>query len=150
MTDLNPVFERRALFVIDVQKYLIAGPDAVPGALEVRQAIGDILESVRQRNDSDESSRKTKIVFVQHDDKDSNDPLHKGKHTWELEFSPREDDNAELLVSKDVRESYLYPKTVPVFLPSPSKLIETRQVTCSRVMFSSLKNSAFKVSLRSQ
>ncbi|CAG8597116.1 6431_t:CDS:10, partial [Scutellospora calospora] len=63
------------LFVIDVQKYLIEGPDAVPDALE-------------------------------HDDKDPQDPLHKGKPTWELEFNPRKDDDAEMLVSKDVRNVF--------------------------------------------
>jgi hypothetical protein len=86
MADSIPVFDRRAVFVIDVQKYLIAGPDAVPDALEVRQAIGDVLESIRQHNNlallnNLDPSRKTKIVFVQHDDKDPNDPLHKGKPT---------------------------------------------------------------------
>ena len=104
MTDSNPVFARRAVFVIDVQKYLIAGPDAVPDAFEVRRAINDIIESIRQCNDNNGSSRRTKIVFVQHDDKDPNDPLHKGKATWELEFNPRKDDDAELHVSKDVRK----------------------------------------------
>ena len=102
MTDPNPLFERRAVLVIDVQKYLIEGPNAVPDASEVRQAISDIIGSIRQHND--EFSRKTMIVFVQHDDKDPNDPLHKGKATWELEFNPRKDDDAELLVSKDVRK----------------------------------------------
>lgn len=102
MTDLNPLFARWAVFVIDVQKHLIEGPDAVPDALEVRKAISDIIGSIRQHNDS--SSRKTKIVFVQHDDKDPQDPLHKGKTTWELEFNPRKDDDAEMVVSKDVRK----------------------------------------------
>jgi hypothetical protein len=120
MTDSTPVFDRRTVFVIDVQKYLIAGPDAVPDALEVRQAIGDVLESTRQHNNlallnNLDSSRKTKIVFVQHDDKDPNDPLHKGKPTWELEFNPREDDDAESLVSKDVRK-YILPDTILSFL----------------------------------
>jgi hypothetical protein len=125
MTDLSPVFKRRAVFVIDVQKHLIAGPDAVPDALEVRQAISDILESVRQRNDIDESSRKTKIVFVQHDDKDPNDPLQKGKPTWELEFNPRKEDDAEVLVSKDVRKSIDNLTKGSVVRSSPSKLIKT-------------------------
>jgi hypothetical protein len=126
MTDPNPVFERRAVFVIDVQKYLIAGPDAVPDASEVRQAISDILKSTRQRNDSDVSSPKTKIVFVQHDDKDPNDPLHKGMPTWELEFSPRKGDSAEVLVSKDVRKSISSPTKGNVVRHFPSKLIKTR------------------------
>jgi nicotinamidase-related amidase len=109
MTDSIPVFDRRAVFVIDVQKYLISGPDAVSDAPEVRQAIGDILESIRRHNDlaqlnNLDSFRRTKIVFVQHDDKDLHDPLHKGKSTWQLEFNPRENDDAESLVSKDVRE----------------------------------------------
>jgi hypothetical protein len=119
MTEPGLIFERRAVFVIDVQKHLITGPDAVPDALEVRQVISDILKSVRERNGmarlNDTSSRKTKIVFVQHDDKDPNDPLHKGKSTWELEFNPREDDDAESLVSKDVR-MYILPNTMLSFL----------------------------------
>jgi len=110
MTDSNPRFGRLAFFVIDVQKHLVSGPDAVPDALEIRQAINDTLESVRQHNDRvelepHESARKTRIIFVQHDDKDPDDPLYKGKPTWELEFDPRKDDNAEALVSKDVGES---------------------------------------------
>ena len=120
MIDSIPVFDRRAVFVIDVQKYLIAGPDAVSDALEVSQAIGDVLESIRQHNNlallnNFDSSRRTKIFFVQHYDKDPNDPLHKGKSTWELEFNPREDDDAESLVSKDVRK-YILPDTILSFL----------------------------------
>lgn len=114
MTDPTPIFKSQAFFVIDVQQGLIAGPEAVPDALEIRQAISDILESIRQHNDNvaqlkNKSSRKKiRIVFVQHNDKDPNDPLHKGKPTWELTFSPRKDDEAELLVSKDVGGSSSY------------------------------------------
>lgn len=153
MTDAAPLFDRRVLFVIDVQKYLIAGPDAVPDAPNIRQAISDILKSTRQQNDlaqlkSNESSRRTKIVFVQHDDKDPHDPLHKGKPTWELEFVPRKDDDAEVLVSKNVRE-YLPAKRRYGVLPSLSKLIKVTQATCSKAMSNSPKRSASKVSLRS-
>jgi len=131
MTDSSPIFDRRAVFVIDVQKHLIAGPDAVPDALEVRQAIGDMLESIRHHNDlaqlnNNDSSRRTKIVFVQHDDKDPHDPLYKGKPTWELEFNPRIDDDAEVLVSKDVRE-FILTSNYDGILSSPSILIENRQ-----------------------
>lgn len=129
MADLKPLFESRALFVIDVQRGLIQGPDTVPDALEVQQAISDILKSVREHNDlaqrNDESSRKVKIVFVQHNDKDPDDPLHKGKSTWELMFKPRKDDDAELLVSKDVGKSNVteYDDVSSSF----SMLIKTRQ-----------------------
>jgi len=99
--------------VIDVQKGLIEGPNAIPDAVEVRKAISDILNSIRQHND--ESSRKLKIVFVQHDDINPHDPLHKGKPTWELEFNPRKGDDAEILVSKDVRE-LLPPRNNAIFL----------------------------------
>lgn len=117
MTGPDSAFARRAVFVIDVQRYLIAGPDAVPDAVEVRHAINEKLESIRQHNDSTEASSKTKIVFVQHDDKDPSDPLHKGKPTWELEFKPRKDDDAEVLVSKDVRKFIDHPnQTVLSFL----------------------------------
>jgi nicotinamidase-related amidase len=130
MTDSIPNFGRLAVFVIDVQKYLISGPDAVPDALEIRQAISNTLESVRQHNDlvelePHESARKTRIIFVQHDDKDPHDPLHKGKPTWELEFSPRKDDDTEVFVSKDVRTSPLAKHNGVHY--SLSKLIKTRQ-----------------------
>ncbi|KAI7189207.1 hypothetical protein KC343_g11601 [Hortaea werneckii] len=102
----NPVFQSRALFVIDVQQGLIAGPESVPDAVEVRQAIHDVLESVRHHNDiaqlNSKLSKRVKIVFVQHNDRDPEDPMYKGKSTWELIFSPREDDDAECLVFKDV------------------------------------------------
>lgn len=106
----NPVFQSQALFVIDVQQGLIAGPEAVPDALEVRQAIHDVLESVRHHNDTaqlnNKSCKRVKIVFVQHNDKDPEDPIYKGKPTWELMFSPRENDDAERLVFKDVGTSF--------------------------------------------
>lgn len=128
MADQTSLFECRALFVIDVQKGLIEGPDAVPDALEVRQAISDILKSIREHNDlaqlNNESSQRMRIIFVQHNDQDPDDPLHKGKPTWELMFNPREDDDAELLVSKDVGESIT--KDDDGVLYSPLKLIEIR------------------------
>jgi hypothetical protein len=148
MTDSSPIFDRRAVFVIDVQKYLIAGPDAVPDALQVRQAIGGILESIRRHNDNN-ASMKTKIAFVQHDDKDPHDPLHNGKPTWELEFNPRVNDDTEVLVSKDVRE-YLPTKRRCGTLPSLSKLIKITQATCSKATLGLLKTSTSKVSLRFQ
>ncbi|KAI6855298.1 hypothetical protein KC343_g1159 [Hortaea werneckii] len=102
----NPVFQSQALFVIDVQQGLITGPEAVPDAIQVRQAIHDVLESVRHHNDTvqrnNKSSKRIRIFFVQHNDKDPDDPMYKGKPTWELMFSPRKDDDAEILVFKDV------------------------------------------------
>ena len=128
MSGPNPVFESQAVFVIDVQQGLIAGPDAVPDALEVRQAVHNIIERIRQHNDTaqlnNESSGRIKIVFVQHNDKDPHDPLYKGKSTWELMFSPRKDDDAELLVFKDVGASYPY--QVDGIICAMSKLIQTR------------------------
>ncbi|KAI7278789.1 hypothetical protein KC345_g5755 [Hortaea werneckii] len=101
----NTIFRSQALFVIDVQQSLIAGPEAVPDAVEVRQAIHNVLKSVRHHNDTaqlnNESSKRVKIVFVQHNDKDPEDPMYKGKPTWEPMFSPRKDDDAECLVFKD-------------------------------------------------
>ncbi|KAI7345691.1 hypothetical protein KC320_g8238 [Hortaea werneckii] len=102
----NPVFQSQALFVIDVQQGLITGPEAVPDAIQVRQAIHDVLESVRHHNDTvqrnNKSSKRIRIFFAQHNDKDPDDPMYKGKPTWELMFSPRKDDDAEILVFKDV------------------------------------------------
>ncbi|KAI6790780.1 hypothetical protein KC360_g7403 [Hortaea werneckii] len=86
----NTVSQSRALFVIDVQQGLIAGSDAVPDAVELKN----------------QSSRKIRVVFVQHNDKDPDDPIYKGKPTWELMFSPRKDDDCELLVSKDVGDVF--------------------------------------------
>ncbi|GAB1733775.1 hypothetical protein NU195Hw_Modified_536t1 [Hortaea werneckii] len=79
------IFQSQALFVIDVQQGLIAGPKAVPDAVEVRQAIHNVLESVRHHNDTaqlkNESSKRVRIVFVQHNDKDPEDPMYKGRPT---------------------------------------------------------------------
>ncbi|KAI7475406.1 hypothetical protein KC351_g10097 [Hortaea werneckii] len=112
MSGPDPVFKSRAPFVIDVQQDLIAGPEAVPDAVEVHQAIHDVLEPVRHHNDTaqlnNKLSKRVKIVFAQHNDKDPEDPMYKGKSTWELTFSPREDDDAERLVFKDVDASRSY------------------------------------------
>ncbi|KAI6802937.1 hypothetical protein KC332_g9566 [Hortaea werneckii] len=123
MSGPDPVFKSRAPFVIDVQQGLIAGPEAVPDAVEVHQAIHDVLESVRHHNDTaqlnNKLSKRVKIVFAKHNDKDPEDPMYKGKSTWELTFSPREDDDAERLVFKDVGTS---------FFPSPKvKLVSSQR-----------------------
>lgn len=120
MTIPNFTFNSRAIFVIDVQQALTSGPDAVPDALDVLQAINHVLRKVRQQNDEAQSSagpkRKTQIVFVQHNDNDPQDPLWKGKATWELTFPPREDDDAEVLVSKDVRKYTCDGFSTPIYL----------------------------------
>lgn len=100
----------KALFVIDVQEGIAVGPTAVPDATEVNNAITSILNQVRQSNDlaikySSSARQLTKIIFVQHDDQDPNDPLSRGKDTWRLVFQPHLSSPLETLVSKDVGKS---------------------------------------------
>jgi nicotinamidase-related amidase len=99
---------RQALIVVDVQDGISNSIDGVPDADKIVPAIDSILRLTRLYNDlgirGPESKDKVEIVFVQHDDKDPEDPLHRGKPTWELIFQPREKAKNERLVSKDVGE----------------------------------------------
>ncbi|THY72586.1 hypothetical protein D6C94_06597 [Aureobasidium pullulans] len=98
---------RTALFVVDVQEGIANATDGVPDAEQIKQAISSVINLARQHNDTltgdEKSSEKLKIIFVQHDDKDPKDPLHRGKPTWNLVFQPRPGFDTEMLVSKNVR-----------------------------------------------
>jgi len=97
-----------ALFIIDVQNHLAIGPTGVPDAEKIRHAISIVLELTRQHNGNmmgqGTSDERVKIVFVQHNDSDLDDPLYKGKESWGLVFRPQAGDDAEILVQKDEGE----------------------------------------------
>ncbi|KAI5247559.1 hypothetical protein E4T43_02057 [Aureobasidium subglaciale] len=99
------MFFERALVIVDVQDGIANPIDGVPDAEQINNAIGSILHRVRQHNDQAHqtaSAKPIKILFIQHDDKDPNDPLWRGKPTWELVFPPRKGITTEVLVSKNV------------------------------------------------
>lgn len=94
---------RTALVVVDVQEGIANLNNGVPDADKITQAIGSILRLARQHNeDNIESGEKIEILFIQHDDKDPEDPLYRGKPTWKLVFPPRQGVETERLVSKNV------------------------------------------------
>ncbi|TIA11557.1 hypothetical protein D6C80_07418 [Aureobasidium pullulans] len=101
---------RTALFVIDVQEGIANANDGVPDAERIKQAISSVIDLARQHNDTltgdEKGSEKLKIIFFQHDDKDPKDPLHRGKPTWNLVFQPRPGFDTEMLVSKNVRDTF--------------------------------------------
>lgn len=98
--------DRTALIVVDVQDGIANATDGVPDAEQIKQAIGHIPNLARQHNQDikhdQDKHRKIDILFVQHDDKDPDDPLHRGKPTWNLVFRPQKGVATERLVSKDV------------------------------------------------
>lgn len=98
--------DKTALVVVDVQDGIANATDGVPDAEHIKQAIGSVLDLARQYNqdctlDQDEK-RRLEILFVQHDDKDPDDPLHRGKATWNLVFPPQQNVATERLVSKNI------------------------------------------------
>lgn len=97
---------RTALIVVDVQDGIANATDGVPDAEQIKQAISHILHLARQHNQNikhyQEQHRSIAILFVQHDDKDPADPLHRGKPTWNLVFQPQKGVATERLVSKDI------------------------------------------------
>jgi nicotinamidase-related amidase len=97
---------RLALIVVDVQDGIANSIDGVLDADKIVPAIDSILRLTRQHNDSEirepGSKGEVEILFIQHDDKDPQDPLYRGKPTWELIFQPRENAKNERFVSKDV------------------------------------------------
>jgi nicotinamidase-related amidase len=95
---------RRALFVIDIQKELIADPDTrIPNPKRVINAAEEILKVSRSILDSYESSNSPSpwlIVFVQHEEFPPEGTMLRGSEPWELFFSPRANRQDEILVSK--------------------------------------------------
>jgi nicotinamidase-related amidase len=79
------MLSRTALIVVDVQYCIANLTDGVPDADEVTQAISSVLRDARLHNEIQiahhESKRMVEIVFVQHDDKNPEDPLFRGKTT---------------------------------------------------------------------
>ena len=97
---------KTALVVVDVQDGIANSTYGVPDASEITHAIGSIVRLARLHNETQSGSQGSKdsveILFIQHDDKDPEDPLYRGKATWELLFPPRQGIETERLVSKDV------------------------------------------------
>ena len=99
---------RTALFVIDVQVDLAQKADSeVPDAEAIREALSNLIKGVRDYNDTEKTNaaQKVQLVFVQHNDLDPEDPLAKGKPTWELVFKPNEHEG-DWYISKDVRDTF--------------------------------------------
>lgn len=96
---------RTALIVVDVQDGIADATDGVPDAEQIKQAIGHILNLARQHNQNIKHDQGKHlgiaILFVQHDDQEPADPLHRGKPTWKLVFEPQKGVVTERLVSKD-------------------------------------------------
>lgn len=97
---------KTCVILVDVQDGIANATDGVPDAEQIKQAIGHILNLARQHNQKiiqeQDNNRSIEILFVQHDDPDPADPLHRGKSTWNLVFSPQEGVATERLISKDV------------------------------------------------
>ncbi|CAD0114098.1 unnamed protein product [Aureobasidium uvarum] len=102
---------RTALVIVDVQDGIANVNDGVPDADRVKQAINSVLHLARQHNKhgplNEDPKHKIEILFVQHDDNDPSDPLHRGKPTWELVFPPRQGIETERLISKNVGDMFI-------------------------------------------
>ncbi|KAG9699024.1 hypothetical protein KCU95_g2110, partial [Aureobasidium melanogenum] len=102
--------DKTVLVVVDVQDGIANATDGVPDAEHIKQAIGSVLDPARQYNQNctrtQDEKRRLEILFVQHDDKDPDDPLYRGKATWNLVFSPQQDVATERLVSKNVGDMF--------------------------------------------
>lgn len=99
---------RTALFVIDIQHALAGDPaTAIPHAQRIRSAGTALLARGRSSIDSARVSGKKpdlEVVVVQHEETPEKGNLQKGSKAWEVVFPPREGDDHECLVTKDVRE----------------------------------------------
>lgn len=99
---------RSALFIIDVQVDIADQVDSeVPDASAIRETLDKLIKGVREHNHSRVSndSEKVQLIFVQHNDRNPEDPLAKGKPTWELVFKPNEHEG-DWYVTKDVRDTF--------------------------------------------
>ena len=99
---------RTALFVIDIQGELAQDPKTeIPHAKRIREAGDVILTKAREAIDKARANGQhsdLEIVIVQHEEKPEEGTMIRGSKSWELVFAPREGDDTEILVSKDVRE----------------------------------------------
>lgn len=97
---------RTALFVIDIQAELAEDPATeIPHAKRIREAGHAILTQAREiiaKASANGQQSDLKIVFVQHEEKPEDGALVRGSRAWELVFRPREGDQAEVLISKNV------------------------------------------------
>jgi hypothetical protein len=103
-SNMNP---RIALIVVDVQEGIANLNDGVPDAEKIVPAIDSILRLARSHNEMAISTSKSKdkiveLLFVQHDDKDPEDSLFRGKPTWNLVLPPRQGAKNERLIFKNV------------------------------------------------
>lgn len=104
-TSKTDMTSKIALVVVDVQDGIANLTDGVPDADQIIKAISAILLLARQHNEVNKQREKAiEILFVQHDDKDPQDPLYREKPTWDLVFPPRLGVKTERLVSKNVGE----------------------------------------------
>lgn len=105
---MHAIMPQTALFCIDIQHHLALDPTTlIPHAPRVLAASTAILAHARTRIDAARASGETpdlEIIVVQHDETPEKGPLQKGSEAWEVVFPPREGDECERLVGKDVRE----------------------------------------------
>lgn len=98
---------RTALFVIDIQHALALDPKAaIPHASRVIHSSTAILNKARSHIDSTRARGKSpdlEIFIVQHEETPDSGSLQRGSQAWELVFPPRDWDENERLVGKDVR-----------------------------------------------
>ncbi|KIM96859.1 hypothetical protein OIDMADRAFT_58410 [Oidiodendron maius Zn] len=101
---------RTALFVIDIQGELAQDPKTeIPHAKRIREAGDAILTKAREAIDKARANGQhsdLEIVIVQHEEKPEEGTMIRGSKSWELVFAPREGDDTEILVSKDVSDTF--------------------------------------------
>lgn len=109
---MSRAMSKTALFVIDIQNELAHDDQTeIPRAAEIREAGGEILGWARSYIDEQRGAKKEpslKLVFVQHSDPEGEEEstLLQGSNAWKLVFEPRENDEAEQLVSKTTRDTF--------------------------------------------
>jgi nicotinamidase-related amidase len=84
----------RALILVDVQRNMLEGPGAVPGADDLRPRIEELLRDARAAG--------LPVVHVQNDGSDS-DPDSPGTPGWELVFAPAD---GERVIRKTVGNAF--------------------------------------------
>ncbi|KAF4983830.1 hypothetical protein FZEAL_867 [Fusarium zealandicum] len=95
-----------ALFVIDIQKDLAADPETeIPQAARIRSAGEQIIVAARNLTECTRT-RPPLIVFVQHEETSESGPLVRGSDAWTLVFEPQAGNNREILVSKNIRDTF--------------------------------------------
>ena len=97
-----------ALFIIDIQAHLALSPTtSIPHAPRILHAASTLLHKTRTTIASAVAAGSTPdvcIVFVQHEEIAEKGPLVRGSAAWELAFRPREGEETERLVGKNVRK----------------------------------------------